>query len=109
MWFIFPQLAGLGFSSPARYYAIGSRGEGLAYLAHPVLGRRLLQCTDAVLALQERSAEEIFGSVDALKFRSCMTLFAALSAADSAFHRALDRYCRGAADERTLALLESLP
>ena len=105
MWFIFPQIAGLGSSPTARCYAIANRGEAEDYLAHPVLGARLLECTEAVLRQDTRSLSELFGVPDDLKFRSCMTLFAQLSPPGSAFHQALDRYCDGKADDRTLELL----
>jgi uncharacterized protein (DUF1810 family) len=106
MWFIFPQLRGLGHSAMARHYGIGSLAEARAYLAHPLLGPRLVQCTRAALAIEGRSLHVIFGSPDDVKFRSSMTLFAlAASEEDSVFRQALDRFCGGRADERTLALL----
>jgi uncharacterized protein (DUF1810 family) len=106
MWFIFPQLRGLGHSSTAQFYSIKSLDEARAYLAHPVLGPRLESATRAVLATQGRSLSAIFGSPDDLKFCSSMTLFS-LVAPDAAnpFREALDRYCGGQADEGTLALL----
>ena len=107
MWFIFPQVAGLGSSSTARFYAIGSRAEALAYLVHPVLGRRLEACTRAVQGLEGSSAVQIFGGVDAMKFRSSMTLFAELAGPASIYRAALDKYFSGAADPRTLDLLDS--
>jgi uncharacterized protein (DUF1810 family) len=106
MWFVFPQLRGLGQSDMAQRYGLASLTEARAYLAHPVLGKRLRDCTALVNAVQGRSAEEILGEVDALKFRSCMTLFAAAEPGDSAFRTALDRYFGGAEDPRTLALLQ---
>ena len=105
MWFVFPQLRGLGQSAMAQQYGLASLAEAHAYLAHPVLGKRLRDCTALVNAVQGRSAEEILGGVDALKFRSCMTLFAAAEPGDSIFRTALDRYYAGAEDPRTLALL----
>ena len=105
MWFVFPQLRGLGQSAMAQQYGLASLAEAHAYLAHPVLGKRLRDCTALVNAVQGRSAEEILGGVDALKFRSCMTLFAAAEPGDSVFRRALDRYYGGAEDPRTLELL----
>ena len=113
MWFIFPQLAGLGSSSTARLYAIGSLTEARAYLAHPLLGRRLRECTELVNRIEGRSIEEIFGYPDHLKFRSCMTLFAraaeeAGSAGDGrVFEDALSRYFAGEGDPFTLRLLTS--
>ena len=106
MWFVFPQLRGLGHSAMAYRYGIGSLDEAQAYLAHPVLGPRLIECTRTVLAIEGRSLHAIFGSPDDLKFRSSMTLFSlAADEGDSVFRQALDRYCAGYADERTLALL----
>jgi len=109
MWFIFPQLRGLGHSATARFYGIGSLDEARAYLAHPILGPRLDVCTRAVLAIEARSLHAIFGSPDDIKFCSSMTLFA-LAAGDNAcpFRLTLDRYCQGRMDERTLTLLKSV-
>jgi len=106
MWFVFPQVRGLGSSPMAQTFGIASLDEARAYLAHPVLGSRLIACTELVLAVTDRSAHEIFGSPDDVKFRSSMSLFA-LAAADGerVFTRALDRYFGGVADERTGALL----
>jgi uncharacterized protein (DUF1810 family) len=106
MWFVFPQLRGLGHSAMAQHYGFASLAEARAYLAHPVLGRRLRDCTALVNAVQGRSAEQILGGVDALKFRSCMTLFAAAEPGDSVFRTALDRYYGGVEDPGTLALLQ---
>ena len=105
MWFVFPQLAGLGRSPTARHYAIASPDEARAYLAHPVLGPRLVECAQAVLDVPDRSAHEIFGSPDDLKLRSSMTLFARVAPADSVFERVLDRYYAGEHDPKTLDLL----
>lgn len=105
IWFIFPQLRGLGHSAMSERYAISSREEASAYLAHPILGSRLIECTQLVRAVENRSIEEIFGYPDDLKFRSSMTLFAAVSAEDSVFQSALDKYFASEADERTLELL----
>ncbi len=102
MWFIFPQIAVLGHSDTARFYAIASRTEAAAYLAHPVLGPRLIDCTHLVNAVPGTSAEQIFGAVDAAKFRSCMTLFAAVSPEHAEFTDALCKYFNGAADDATL-------
>jgi uncharacterized protein (DUF1810 family) len=104
MWFIFPQLAGLGFSEMAQRYAIASRDEAIAYLKHNILGPRLLECTALVNAVEGRTIREILGSPDDLKFRSSMTLFAAVSS-DPAFPAAIARYYGGVADRRTLELL----
>jgi uncharacterized protein (DUF1810 family) len=104
MWFVFPQLKGLGASSMAQHYGIGSRAEAQAYWAHPLLGPRLRQCTELVLAAEGRGAHAIFGSPDDLKFRSCMTLFAQATG-EPLFDEALRRYSDGRPDPRTLALL----
>lgn len=106
MWFVFPQIAGLGVSPSSRRYAIRSRAEAQAYLSHPVLGPRLRACIEAVLALEGASALDIFGSPDDAKLRSCATLFAAISGPASAFHRVLERYFNGEPDRTTLQLLE---
>lgn len=105
MWFIFPQYDGLGFSEISKRYAIKSLAEAEAYLRHPVLGPRLLECTEAGLAVEGRSANELFGSPDDLKLRSCATLFARVSPPGSVFERVLDRYFDGQPDEKTLQLL----
>jgi len=105
MWFVFPQLAGLGRSPTARFYAIGSIEEARAYVTHPLLGPRLFECTEAALAHRDRSAEGIFGPVDAMKFRSSMTLFEAASDDAGAFGQALDSFFDAARDAATLALL----
>jgi uncharacterized protein (DUF1810 family) len=105
MWFIFPQIAGLGRSDTAHHYAIRSLEEARAYLAHPVLGPRLIACVEAVLVYRGRSAEQIFGGVDAMKFRSSLTLFEA-AGGGLPFRAALDGFFGGAEDEATLRLLE---
>jgi uncharacterized protein (DUF1810 family) len=105
MWFVFPQLAGLGSSPTAQRYALGSLAEAQAYLAHPVLGRRLREAAAAVNAVEGRSAHDIFGAPDDLKFRSSMTLFQAAAPDEPVFGQALGRYFGGEPDRRTLALL----
>lgn len=105
MWFIFPQLRGLGRSSTAQYYGIVSRDEARAYLEHDVLGPRLTLSVRAVLESQERSLHEIFGSPDDLKFQSSMTLFELAAPTEPVFGRALERLCSGKRDERTLNLV----
>jgi uncharacterized protein (DUF1810 family) len=107
MWYIFPQLEGLGFSATSRRYAIKSLAEAKAYLSHPVLGRRLVQCAEATLGVQGRSALEIFGTPDDMKLHSCSTLFAYVSPAGSVFDRLLDKYFQGRRDAQTLRLLET--
>jgi len=104
MWFIFPQMKGLGSSAMAQQYAISSRAEAEAYLAHAILGPRLIECTQAVNAVEGRSAEEIFGHVDAMKFRSSMTLFRE-TAVGGPFAHPLKKYFAGEPDARTLQLL----
>jgi uncharacterized protein (DUF1810 family) len=103
MWFVFPQVAGLGRSTTAQYYALDSVDDARAYLAHPVLGERLRSCTCAALAHAGTSAHAVFGSPDDLKFRSCMTLFALAAADEPLFRRALDAFFGGVPDERTVA------
>lgn len=106
MWFVFPQLRGLGHSPTAEYYGIASIAEARAYLAHPVLGPRLEMWTRTVLDVEGRSAEEIFGYPDYLKFRSSMTLFDAADPARQEFRQALVKYYEGSPDEATLSLLQ---
>jgi len=101
MWFVFPQIAGLGESAMSRRYAIGSLDEARAYLDHPVLGARLAECARILSERDDLSAVEIFGSVDAQKLRSSMTLFARAAPADPVFQMVLDRYFAGSADEHT--------
>src|SRR4051794_25842805 len=108
MWFIFPQIDGLGFSSTARHFAIKSAEEARHYLAHPVLGPRLLECAQAVLAVEGRSASEIFGSPDDLKLKSCMTLFESVARQDSLFGQVLDKYYQGKRDARTHEILAGM-
>jgi uncharacterized protein (DUF1810 family) len=105
MWYVFPQIAGLGFSETSRRYAIGSLAEARAYLAHPLLGPRLVECFEAALGVDGRTAHEIFGSPDDLKFRSCATLFACVAPQGSVFQRALYKYFGGEGDPRTLELV----
>jgi uncharacterized protein (DUF1810 family) len=105
MWYIFPQIDGLAFSSTSKHYAIKGVGEARAYLDHPVLGPRLLECAEAIISVEGRSATEILGSPDDLKLRSCATLFAHVSSPGSVFDRLLGKYYRGTRDGRTLRLL----
>ena len=105
MWFVFPQLAGLGRSATAQAYAIASLAEARDYLAHPVLGPRLRECTAAVLTHTDRTAEQVFGGIDALKLRSSMTLFARADPAEPAFTAVLDAFYGGEVDDRTEQLL----
>jgi uncharacterized protein (DUF1810 family) len=105
MWFIFPQMRGLGLSDTARFYGIASREEAEAYLADPTLGPRLIEACEALLTHEGATAREILGSPDDLKLCSCATLFSSLPGAPAVFQRLLDRFFDGAADARTLALL----
>lgn len=105
MWFVFPQLVGLGSSPMAQRYAIKSADEARAYLQHSVLGRQLRECTRLVNAIEGRDIHAIFGSPDDMKFRSSMTLFSAVSADNAEFLAALDKYFDGAPDTATLAML----
>jgi uncharacterized protein (DUF1810 family) len=105
MWFVFPQIAGLGRSATAREFAISSLDEARAYLAHPVLGPRLRECAGIVAGLSGRSADEVFGAIDAMKLRSSMTLFARAAPDEPVFAQVLDRYFGGVADEQTDARL----
>jgi uncharacterized protein (DUF1810 family) len=107
MWYIFPQYAGLGESTNSRKYAIRSIAEAEAYLRHPVLGPRLSQCAEAALAVEGRSAADVFGYPDDIKLRSCATLFAHVSAPQSVFERLLDKYFNGQRDGETLRLLQA--
>ena len=106
MWYIFPQVQGLGFSATYRLYAIESLEEAKAYLEHPVLGERLLECATALLQVEGRSAYEIMGAPDDAKLKSSATLFAAVSPAGSVFEQLLDKYFEGERDERTLDLMD---
>jgi uncharacterized protein (DUF1810 family) len=107
MWFVFPQLRALGRSATALRYGLASLDEARAYAGHALLGPRLQQCTQCVLDLTDRSALQIFGMPDALKFCSSMTLFERAAPQDARFSRALDKYCAGQRDAQMLALLES--
>lgn len=105
MWYIFPQVDGLAFSATAQHYAIKSLEEARAYLAHPILGARLRECAEAVVALEGCSATTVFGSPDDMKLRSCATLFACVAPPGSVFTRLLEKYYEGRRDSKTLHLL----
>lgn len=107
MWYIFPQVAGLGQSAMAREYGIAGIGEARAYMAHPLLGPRLTACAEALLAVQGRTITEILGTPDDMKLRSCATLFAAVTPPGSVFERLLEKYYAGERDERTLRALRA--
>lgn len=108
MWFVFPQIEGLGFSSTTQYYSIKTLEEARRYLKHPVLGKRLRECTETILALEGLSASSIFGYPDDLKLKSSMTLFAGVAEPKSVFTRVLEKYYQGNPDERTVAILKKL-
>lgn len=107
MWYIFPQVAGLGMSTTSQMYAIRNIGEAKAYYQHSHLGPRLRECTQLVMDLNGQTAQEIFGYIDNLKFRSCMTLFGYAATDDGLFREALMKYYNGKADEITANILES--
>ncbi|MBC5764654.1 DUF1810 domain-containing protein [Ramlibacter albus] len=106
MWFIFPQLAALGRSGTAKFYGLSDAEEAKAYLAHPVLGTRLVHCCELLLAVKDRSALDIFGGIDAMKLRSSLTLFDAVAPAQPVFRDCLERYFDGEPDGLTLGLLQ---
>lgn len=106
MWYIFPQLKGLGYSPTAQYYSIENLAEAEAFLAHPVLGVHLVEISRALLALETNNADLVFGYPDNLKLRSSMTLFAQVREADPVFGQVLDKFFEGKPDQRTLALLK---
>ncbi|WP_199313688.1 DUF1810 domain-containing protein [Leptolyngbya sp. FACHB-671] len=105
MWYVFPQFDGLGSSPTSKRYSIKSVAEAKAYLSHPILGSRLIECVEAVLSVEGRTAYEIFGSPDDMKLKSCATLFAYVSTEKSVFDQLLDRFFQGERDEKTLRLL----
>jgi uncharacterized protein (DUF1810 family) len=105
MWYIFPQFDGLGFSSMSKRYSINSLAEAEAYLAHPILGPRLIECVEAALGVEGKTATGIFGSPDDMKLKSCATLFTCVSPEGSVFHRLLDKYFQARRDEKTLHLV----
>ena len=106
MWYIFPQIAGLGFSPTSKFYAIKDRGEAENYLAHPLLGKRLIEISNALLEVEGKTANQIFGSPDDVKLKSSMTLFGALENTNPVFRKVLDKYFNGAKDQRTLELID---
>ena len=107
MWFVFPQIAGLGNSEMARKYAIPNLADAKAYLSHDLLGSRLRECTEAVLAVEGRTAHEILGSPDDVKLKSCMTLFEVADGPGSVFSSILEKYFEGQRDERSLTILNA--
>jgi len=106
MWYIFPQIAGLGFSETSRFYAVKDRAEAELYLAHPVLGARLVRISEALLEIAGKTANQIFGSPDDVKLKSSMTLFGALKNTNPIFQSVLDKYFNGTNDLRTLQLID---
>lgn len=107
IWYIFPQIKGLGRSSMALHYAIQSIDEAIAYLDDPLLGRNLLEITDVLFNLKETDAYKIFGGIDTIKLRSCMTLFAQITGSNSIFHKVLEKYFNGEPDIATLQILDN--
>jgi uncharacterized protein (DUF1810 family) len=105
MWYIFPHISGLGFSEMAKRYAIRNREEAIAYLAHPILGKRLIEISEALLSLKSSNPSEVMGSPDDLKLRSCMTLFMLLPQTNPVFEAVLKKYFHGEKDSATLQLL----
>jgi uncharacterized protein (DUF1810 family) len=105
MWYIFPQIAGLGASSTTKFYAVKDLAEAGDYLRHPVLGKRLMEISGVLLEIEDRTAHEIFGSPDDRKLKSSMTLFASLPDADPVFQKVLDKYYGGERDARTLEII----
>ncbi len=106
MWYIFPQIADLGFSETSRFYAVKDRAEAEIYLAHPVLGARLVEISEALLEIEGKTANQIFGSPDDMKLKSSMTLFGALKNTNPIFQSVLDKYFNGTNDLRTLQLID---
>lgn len=106
MWFIFPQIEGLGYSPTAKFYSIKTIEEAKEYLAHPVLGKRLLECANILLNINSKSADEIFGYPDNLKLKSCLTLFNFVAPEQKVFADVLEKYFAGTKDEKTLSILQ---
>jgi uncharacterized protein (DUF1810 family) len=109
MWFIFPQIEGLGRSEISRHYAIKNRDEAIHFLMHPVLGQRLIEISNTLLAVNKKNTEEIFRYPDHLKFKSCMTLFAAVAEPGSVFQLVLNKFFNGEGDPKTMAILGNVP
>ncbi len=106
IWYIFPQLKGLGHSYRSEYYGIENEDEAKSYLSHPILGSRLVEITETLLSLKESDPLKVMGSPDDLKLKSCMTLFAYISEDGSIYHRVLDKYFGGSRDDRTLSIIQ---
>ena len=107
MWFIFPQIDGLGHSATAKYYSIKTIEEAKEYLMHPILGKRLLECTNIIAGIENKTADEIFGYIDTIKLRSCMTLFNFIAPQQKVFAAVLKKYFNGEEDEQTLSILKN--
>ena len=108
MWFIFPQIDGLGHSSKAKYYSIKTIEEAKEYLMHPILGKRLLECTNIIAEIENKTADEIFGYIDTIKLRSCITLFKFIAPEQKVFNDILKKYFNGEQDEQTLSILQRM-
>jgi uncharacterized protein (DUF1810 family) len=108
MWYIFPQINGLGFSSTSQYYSIADINEATAYFRHPVLGERLVAICQVLLALENTTATQVFGSPDDMKLQSCMTLFAAVKNSDNVFQQILNKFFKGKPDSQTLIILNRI-
>lgn len=106
MWFVFPQIKGLGFSETAKFYGIADLEEAEAYLAHPVLGKHLIEISEALLQINDKTVTEIFGTPDDMKLRSCMTLFSKVPGTDDIFEKVLNKYFGGSFDDYTEELLQ---
>jgi len=106
MWYIFPQIQGLGFSSTSQHYAISGLQEATAYLNHPILGQRLIEISKVLVQLDSSNAGQVFGSPDDMKLKSSMTLFASVPNADAVFQQVLDKFFQGNKDQKTLSILE---
>ena len=107
MWFIFPQMDGLGHSATAKYYSIKTIDEAKEYLMHPILGKRLLECANIIVEIENKTADEIFGYPDTMKLRSCMTLFNFIAPEQKVFADVLKKYFNGEEDEQTLSILKN--
>ena len=108
MWFIFPQIEGLGHSSTAKYYSIRNMDETKEYLAHPVLGERLLECSNIILNINGKTVDDVFGYPDNMKLKSCMTLFNFVAPEQKVFADVLKKYFAGKPDEQTIAILQKM-
>ncbi|GAB2533183.1 DUF1810 domain-containing protein [Spirosoma aerophilum] len=108
MWYVFPQITGLGFSETAKYYSIHDLAEANAYFAHPLLGKRLIDISEAMLAIDGKTANQVLGSPDDMKLQSCMTLFGSLPNTDPVFQAVLEKFYNGKKDQKTIEILNRL-